>query len=441
MTSPKNKTAAVVGGGFTGLVAALRLARAGMEVELFERGDALGGLAGDFALQGTHIEKTYHHIFRTDRDILDLAEELGIGETVMWCNSSLGVYRDGKTWPFMSPLDVLRFKPCSFLSRLRLGLVAYYLQKKSNWQVLAPHLAHEWMRRACGEEAMNAVWGPLLRGKFDRYGETVSMAWLWARIHTRGNSRDSIEKEKLGYFRGGFAVITQTIESELVKMGVKIFKNAPVEALAESSRGIKLKTNGQWKEFDRCVFTGPSPVLAQLLPEDKPELQDYRKKLQSIGYLGAVCLVFVSEQDLGDCYWLNINEPGAAFLVFINHTKMVDRSLYRNKNVYYIGSYRPHDSEIFGLREEEIVSRWFTYLKKIHPQFDAAQVIEKHLFKLKFAQHIVDTTYQAKIPEYQTPLPGLFLANFSQIYPEDRGTNFAVREGNNIAKLVQESLT
>jgi protoporphyrinogen oxidase len=433
------KTVAVIGGGFTGLVAAYRLARTGVNVTLFERGPSLGGLAGDFELQGTHIEKTYHHIFRTDRDILDLVDELGLASKLIWCNSSLGIFRDGKIYPFMSPLDVLRFKPCNFFNRLRLGAVVFYLQKRKNWRGLASQSAFNWMRRACGEQAMRVIWEPLLRGKFDRYFDSVSMAWLWARIHIRANSRVSAEAEKLGYFRGGFAIITQKLEIELLKIGVKILKNSSVEELAESGKRIKLKIGGQWREFDRCIFTGPSPVLAQLLPAARADLETYRQKLKSIDYLGAVCLVFASEQDIGNFYWLNINEPGAPFLVFINHTKMVDRGLYQDKFVYYIGLYQSHNSPLFNLADEKIISLWLDYLKKIHPQFDARQIIEKHLFKLKHAQHIVDTSYEAKIPDYRTPLPGLFLANFSQIYPEDRGTNYAVREGNKIAEIVIQS--
>ncbi|MGO8765720.1 MAG: NAD(P)/FAD-dependent oxidoreductase [Limisphaerales bacterium] len=429
------RSVAIVGGGFTGLVSALRLSRAGMAVTLFERGKTLGGLAGDFELQGTRIEKAYHHIFRTDRDILDLVNELGLEDHLIWRRSSMGIYRDGKIFPFMSPMDLLRFKPCSLLARLRLGAVVFYLQKKKNWREFAGIPAFEWMRRACGEQAMEAVWGPLLRGKFDRYYSSISMAWLWARIHVRANSRDSSSAEKLGYFRGSFSVITQKLEEELVKNGVKILKNTSVEAMGEG----RLKIAGEWQLFDRCVFTGPSSVLAQLLPRDNPALEAYRAKLESIEYLGAVCLVFASEQDVGDVYWLNINEPGAPFLVFINHTKLIERSLYRDKYVYYIGSYQPHDSELFKLPDEQIVSRWFDYLKTIHPQFDANQVIEKHLFKLKYAQHIVDTDYQSKIPGCQTPVPGLFLANFSQIYPEDRGTNYSIRDGNKIAAIIRES--
>jgi protoporphyrinogen oxidase len=177
-------------------------------------------------------------------------------------------------------------------------------------------------------------------------------------------------------------------------------------------------------------------LLAQLLPEGNSTLENYKRKLLSIDYLGAVCLVFVSEQDIGNHYWLNVNESGAPFLVFINHTKMVGRNFYRKKNVYYIGSYQPHDSELFNMTDEKIISLWLTYLKKIHPQFDSGQILEKYLFKFKYAQHIVDTDYESKIPDYQTPLNGLFLANFSQIYPEDRGTNYAVREGNKIAEIV-----
>ena len=430
---------AVIGGGFTGLVAAYRLARLGANITVFERNASLGGLAADFMLQGAHLEKTYHHIFRTDRDILNLVDELGVADRLIWCNSSLGIFRDGKIYPFMSPLDLLRFKPCNFFNRLRLGAVAFYLQKRKNWRGLASQSAFNWMRRACGEQATRVIWEPLLRGKFDRYFDSVSMAWLWARIHIRANSRDSADAEKLGYFRGGFAVITRKLESELLTAGVKILKNCRVEELAESGNRISLKSGGQWQEFDRCIFTGPSSVLARLLPAGRADLETYRRKLQSIDYLGAICLVFASEQDIGDVYWLNVNEPGAPFLVFINHTKMVDPGLYQNKFVYYIGSYQPHDSPLFNLADEKIISLWLDYLKKIHPQFDAQQIIEKHLFKLKHAQHIVDTNYASKIPDYRTALPGLFLANFSQIYPEDRGTNYAVREGNKIAEMVSQS--
>ena len=152
--------------------------------------------------------------------------------------------------------------------------------------------------------------------------------------------------------------------------------------------------------------------------------------------------VFTSEQNLGDFYWVNVNEPGAPFLVFLNHTRLVDKSHYQNKHVYYIGAYQPVGGKLFSLTDDQLTQSWWIYLKKMFPGFDPARAGERHVFRFKAAQHIVDTDYERKIPDYRTPLPGVFLSNFSQVFPEDRGTNFAVREGLKIAEMIfQETKT
>jgi protoporphyrinogen oxidase len=166
-------------------------------------------------------------------------------------------------------------------------------------------------------------------------------------------------------------------------------------------------------------------------------LEAYAARLRSIEYLGAACLIFTSDQSLGDFYWVNVNAPDAPFLVFIQHTNLVDKQSYRGKNVYYIGAYLAPDGNTFALPDEALAKKWFEYLTKMFPRFDVRRVEEKFVFRFRAAQHIVDTGYEEKIPDYQTPLAGVFLANFSQIFPEDRGTNFAVREGEKIAALVR----
>jgi hypothetical protein len=49
------------------------------------------------------------------------------------------------------------------------------------------------------------------------------------------------------------------------------------------------------------------------------------------------------------------------------------------------------------------------------------------------AQPIVTVGYADRIPPLRTPAPGLVLANTTQVYPEDRGTNYAVRLGEQAA--------
>jgi protoporphyrinogen oxidase len=431
---PAQKKILIVGGGFTGLTAAWRLAaHENFSVTLVESSPQLGGLAAGFPLGGTSLEKTYHHLFLTDTAILELVKELGLQDKLIWCDSSVAIFRDGKIHPFLTPLDLLRFVPCSFIGRLRTGFAALYLKSKKNWRSFTRQTAHDWLTRACGRSAMETIWTPLLKGKFNRHHQNISMAWFWARIHTRANSRSGGD-EKLGYFRGGFNVVASALENEIRKRGVKIQAGATVEKFLADERAAVI--NGATAPFDFCIFTGPSPTFAKLLPAQK-SLDDYAAKLRRIEYLGAACLIFTSDQELGDFYWINVNEPSAPFLVFLNHTRLVGKDFYGGKNVYYIGAYLPPDGKMFSLPDDELEKLWFGYLPKMFPGFDARRVAEKHIFHFRAAQHIVDTDYEKKITEYKTPLPGVFLANFSQIFPEDRGTNFAVREGEKIATLVR----
>ncbi len=424
----------IIGGGFTGLTTALRLAQAGgFEITVVEKAPELGGLAAGFNIAGTSLEKTYHYLFTTDDHVVRLAQELGLAEKLFWADTSNAIFLNGRLHPFTQPLDVLKFSPCSFLGRLRLGFSILYLQRCKRWRKFIPVTALAWMRKYAGASVVETIWEPLLKGKFGAQHTTVSMAWLWARIHSRANSRRD-GREQLGYFRGGFDGITRALEKELRRLGVTIRTGVSVEKFSSAGRAAVI--NGAEEAFDFCVFTGPSPAFARLLPADD-SLNDYAAQLRSIGYLGAACLVFTSAQDLGDFYWVNINEPDAPFLVFINHSRLVGKELYGGKNVYYLGAYLPPDGKIYNLPDAELTKLWFSYLPKLFPNFDAVQVVEKHIFRFNAAQHIVDTDYEAKIPDFKTPLPGVFLSNFSQIFPEDRGTNFAVRDGERIAALVR----
>jgi protoporphyrinogen oxidase len=319
--------------------------------------------------------------------------------------------------------------------------MALYLQKKKNWRGFATQTAEEWLARTCGSDIMRTIWTPLLKGKFDRYWDSVSMAWLWARIHTRANSRPpGGGREKLGYIRGGFAEIIGKLEAELSRRKVRILAGKAVKQLTFDNGRQALLVDGQVVDFDQCLFTGSSTALARLLPAGVVS-EDYRHQLESIVYLGAICLVFATDQSIADQYWLNIHEEGAPFLLFIQHTRLVGTEMYQGRHVYYIGSYQPHDSALFGMSDDALAGKWFDYLQRIYPQFDPARVCERHVFKFKAAQHVVDTRYEEKIPDYRTPVPGLFLANFSQIFPEDRGMNFAVREGIKVAAVISRELS
>ena len=98
----------IIGGGFTGLTAAYRLAQKGCRVTIFEASGDLGGLAAGFTLAGHPLEKAYHFLYKTDEHILALVEELGLSDKLAYHRSSVSTYYDGVLYPMMTPIDAMQ---------------------------------------------------------------------------------------------------------------------------------------------------------------------------------------------------------------------------------------------------------------------------------------------------------------------------------------------
>ncbi|MEE9285760.1 MAG: FAD-dependent oxidoreductase, partial [Dehalococcoidia bacterium] len=204
----------IIGGGALGLAAAYELTRMGHQPAVYERAPVLGGQASTFDVGGGRLERGYHHLFRSDTSMVELIHELGLGQKLAWIESKVGFFHGGKTYPFTTPFDLLRFSPLSPLNRIRLGLVTLYLQRRKYWpRAYEKVTAEEWIKSHAGRKVFDTVWGPMLRGKFgDRAGE-VSMAWLWGKIYLRVASRGKgMTKELLGYPMGSFAEIFEALE-------------------------------------------------------------------------------------------------------------------------------------------------------------------------------------------------------------------------------------
>jgi len=407
-----NKNIAIIGGGITGLVAGYRLLQKGYGVTIFDKSDELGGLLGGFKIKGSNLEKAYHHIFKTDTEIISLIKELGLEKNLKWYESKTALYYDGTIYPFAGVIDLLRFKPLNLVDKLRLGLVKIYLEKENNWHKFENVLAVDWMKKWCGDNAYKVVWEPLLKGKFSNRYQDISMAWMWARIHTRGNSNEK-GKEYLGYMEGGFQLIIDELERRILKLGGKIELNTEVNP----ERLLREYTRNDESGFDKIISSAP---------------------LENVDYLGAVTMVFSSKQSLSKFYWHNINDVNSPFLAFIQHTNLVGTENYNGKNIYYLGTYLPQNHKYFTCKDGLIEKDFFGYLKKIFPQFNEKEVEEKYIFRFKYAQHIVTKNYNPSRFSAESPLDRgdtkskIIHANFAQIYPEDRGINYGVRVGGRV---------
>lgn len=439
MNSGEKKRVAIIGGGFAGLSAAYHLGKDGVHVTLYERESNLGGLAGGFSLLGMPLEKAYHFFYKTDRFLLGFADALGIKAKAAFYKSSVSTYFGGKLYPFMSAKDLLAFTPLPLLDRIRFGVSALYLQFLRDWKPLSKITAYEWLKKWAGAKVTEVIWEPLLKGKFNKYYKDIAMSWLWRRIQIRAVSKDN-GVEMLGYFHGGFVAIIDAAAEKIKSFGGTIVTNQGIDRIESDERGATLVVNGERRTYDAVIATVPSPAFARLIAGNIGATEEYLAKLKSINYLGAVIMVFATDQEISPYFWHNINDPEIPFLVLLSTSALTGTQAFNGKHIYYIGAYVPLEHRYFSDSEASTMNEWKVGLKKMFAHFDESKILEEKLFRFRDAQHIVGTDYIDKIPAYESPVKNVYLSNFSQIFPDDRGTNYAIEEGQKIAKLVEDNL-
>jgi protoporphyrinogen oxidase len=431
---------AIIGGGVTGLTAALRLAQQGHQVTLWERGERLGGQANAFPVAGTAIERFYHHLFQSDREIAALAEEIGIGDRLLWLPSNVGYFADGRIWPLNGALDLLKLGFLPIQDRIRVGLVTAYLQRVRDWQRFESVTAASWLRRALGSRAYDRTFGAQLRAKFGRFHDQVAMVWFWGKIWLRTTSRRSpLEGERLGYFQGSFNVLIDALACAARATGaVLVTGDGPNELRPRDGGGWNVLLDSEVIPVDAVVVTTPSPVLARLVP-DLPE--SYRQKLGGLEYEAAVVVLLQLSRPLSDIYWLNVADDELPFTGIIEHTNFIPPEEYGGKRFVYLSKYLEPDHPYFTMPDDQLIDAYIPFLKRINPEFNRSWIEQAWVFRERSAQPIIPLNYGERIPDHRTGLPGLYLANTTQIYPEDRGTNYSVRLGNLIAAIVADDLS
>lgn len=430
----------VIGGGFAGLTAALRLAQGGHDVTLWDKG-RFGGQAATIPYGETRIEIFYHHLFQSDTSITALAQELGIGDKLMWLPSNVGYYSDGRILPLNGAVDLLKLDILPIWDRVRLGLVTAYLQKVSNWKRFESVSAHEWLQRALGKNAYDKTLGAQLKAKFGTYYDQVAMVWFWGKIWLRTTSRRSpLDQEKLGYFDGSFQVMVDALVDGCEKAGVAMRRGAGIGLLEQVTEGKWMVGSDDGEEpqvYDVVLATTPSNIFQKLVPNLPP---DYTAKLNALEYEAAIVALLELEDPLSDVYWLNIADDDLPFTAVIEHTNFVEAEKYGGNRLVYLSKYVEPDHPYFAMSDDAIIAEYLPHLKKINPDFDPSSVKRTWVFRERAAQPIIPLHYSEMIPDHRTPLENLYLANTTQIYPEDRGTNYSVRLGEDIAKMIQEDI-
>jgi protoporphyrinogen oxidase len=428
---------AVIGAGITGLTAALKLSQKGHQVVVFEKEKYPGGLVAGFRQKNWpwSLEYFFHHLFTSDIAAKNLIAELGLTDKLFYSHPKTSIYFKGQISQFDSPFSLLKFPHLSFPQKIRAGVISVYLKLTPDWQTLEKIKATQWLKKFYGQKTYQILWEPLLKAKFGEFFNQIPASWFWARIKKRSS--------KLGYLEGGFQVLIDKIVEE-------IKKNKGELTLGKEIKDIQIN-NSQLSiinyQFDKVVFTTPTETFLKIMGNKLPE--DYRQKLKQLKMIGVLNLVLTLKESFlkDDTYWLNVNDNSFPFVAVVEHTNFVNKAYYGNHQILYVGGYYPQNHRYFKMSKEAILKEWLPYLQKINPDFNPlfnsegiprSGLINYSLFINLQAQPIVPLNYSKFIPSYQTPVKNVFLACMQQIYPWDRGANYAIEEGEKIAQLVNQ---
>ena len=426
---------AVIGAGVAGLVAAYRLTPE-HEVDVYERWPGLGGMAATIDVGDGHLlERYYHHLFTTDRHIAALYDELGL--ELEWRPSSVAMFAHGRQWPFTTPGDLLRFGPLPPLDRVRMGAAVVALQRLANDRAPFERVtARAWIEKWMGRAAWREVWGPMLRGKFGARADDIAMVWIWNKLRLR-RGEDSRE-EKLGYPAGSWEPLFEALRQRIETRG-RVLVDCPAVRISpelEVTYGApgsfraghdprRFEAAGS-ERYDRVIATVPHDIFAQLTGLPEPPIE----------YFAALCLLLELDRPFSGFYWTNVADRDLPFVGLIEHTNFIEPERYGGRRFLYVANYLEHGHELLDLDADGLLERYLPGLRRVNPAFDPAWVKASWLHREPAAQPIVTVGYDQRIPPLKTSIPGLVLANTTQVYPEDRGTNYAVRLGDEAAKAI-----
>lgn len=423
----------IVGAGFTGLTAAYALAKQGKRVRVIECDTTPGGLAGVFAFDdGVRVEKFYHHWFNNDVHVPELVDELGLHGDVVTMPSSTGMYFNGRIWKLSTPLDLLRFKALSFVDRIRLGLLVFQVRRIKDWKQIEHLSIREWLEPLCGKAVYKIVWEPLIDAKFSVFAEAVNAVWMWKKLVLRGSTRNEAGGEVLAYFKGGFGRLAEALVQQIEALGGEVSLGVRAKGVTTDGQRITaLQTDHGEITGREFLMTPAFPIIADLL--DGAADAAWLDRLRRVRYLGNMCLVLRLDHSLSETYWLNVNDPGFPFVGVIEHTNFDTPDHYHGSHIAYLSRYLAVEDPVWKYTDEEYFRFAMEHLRRMFPELGDHRVLDYKVWRATYAQPVTERGYSQYVPGRETPLENLHIATMAQIYPEDRGTNYAIRDGRAIA--------
>lgn len=423
---------AVLGAGPMGLAVAYQLTRDGHNPVVFEADDRVGGMTAAFDFSGMSIERYYHFHCISDHAFLTVLDELSLADQMRWVETKMGYWYQDQLQPWGNPIALLKFRGLSLVAKFRYGLHAFLSTKRNDWKPLDHVEATGWIKRWVGKEAYDILWRKLFDYKFYDYTDNLSAAWIWSRIRRIGRSRYSLFREKLGYLEGGSETLLQAMRTNIEANGGEFRLQSPVtRVLIEQEKICGVEVGGQVEAFDKVISTIPLPYVSKVIPDLPPKILEQFKAVKNIA---VVCVIAKLRKAVTENFWLNTNDPEMDIPGLVEYTNL--RPM--DQHIVYVPFYIPGEHPKFSEPDQNFLDKVRSYLKKINPSLTDDDFIDIRASRYRYAQPICDPGYLDNLPPAALPIKGLWVADTSYYYPEDRGISESIDFGRKMAKEATE---
>lgn len=442
---------------------ALRLAKSGAHVTLFESAGEIGGLASAWEIGDVTWDKHYHVTLASDSFTRKLVEELGLGDDYRWVETKTGFFTDGELVSMSNTMEFLKFPPLGLVSKLRLGATIFIASRIKDWKKLEKVSVEEWLVKLSGRKTFEKIWKPLLKAKLGEAYKETSAAFIWATIQRMYAARNSgLKKEMFGYVRGGYARVLERFGEVLGDEGVEIRLNSPVQQIEKLANGklrialpqvrrrndikppqrtkyaavkaavavapgfsggflaepafktkgiIEFPRNGLVDTFDKVILTCPSNVAAKVVRQ----LTSAEKEgLENIRYQGIVCASMLTKCSLSDYYVTNITDD-APFTGVIEMSALVDKQEFGRNALIYLPKYVAPDDELFEKTDAEIKESFLAGLEKMYSHFSRKDVLAFKVSRVRQVFPLPVLNYSHDLQPARTSVDGLYVVNSSHI--------------------------
>jgi protoporphyrinogen oxidase len=420
---------AVLGAGPMGLAVAYQLARDGHQPVVYEADDRVGGMAAHFDFSGTSIERYYHFHAISDHAFLKVLDELGLASKMHWVATRMGYWFRGEVQDWGNPVALLKFRGLGFAAKFRYGLHAFLSTKRDDWKPLDHVEASGWIKRSVGAEAWEVLWRRLFDYKFYDYSDNLSAAWIWSRIRRIGRSRYNLFKEKLGYMDGGSATLLDAMRADIERHGGDLRLKTPVTKVVIEDGKVKgVEAGGKFEAFDKVISTIPLPYVPRVMPDlPAATLDAFRSKKN----IAVVCVIAKLKKPVTDNFWLNTNDEEMDIPGLVEYTNLRPMG---DQHIVYVPFYMPGEHPKFAEPDQAFLDKVKRYLMKINPSLKDADFVDMRASRYRYAQPICEPGYLDRLPPAKLPVGGLWVADTSYYYPEDRGISESIDFGRKMAR-------